>query len=792
MGKNFLLQCKLHLFKYKLLYFIIIIILGIYYFLLPKTLFPCDYSTVVFDRDGELLGARITSDGQWRFPSNDSVVSNNFKECLIEYEDRYFYRHPGFNPVSLFRAMKLNIRAGRIVSGGSTISMQVIRLFRNHKNRTFWEKLIEIIFATRLEMGYSKKEILSAYYNHAPFGGNVVGVQAASWRFFGRSAQNLSWSEAALLSVLPNSPSSIHLSKNRLILINKRNKLLQKIYKAGKISYSTYQLSLMEPLPDEPFPIPDMAPHITAEINANRKADITVTTLSKKIQQNTSRLVSDYMDQLMANEISNACVLIIDVNTSEILAYVANVPKDKFKVDGQDVDLIKASRSTGSILKPVLYAAMQCEGTILPGTLIPDIPTTIAGFKPENYDLGYDGAVPAKMALSRSLNIPCVRLLQRCGIPKFQNLLTNLGITTLNYPSDRYGLTLIVGGAEAKLFDIAGVYSKMAYTLNYYNKINNYPDSIPNIHFFKDHHKVTFQNVSPYKYLDAGSIWLTFQALLEVNRPDEENGWAQLSSSRRIAWKTGTSYGFRDAWAVGTTPGYVVAVWVGNADGEGRPGLTGVGVAAPLMFRVFASLPGTSWFKIPYDELEKIPVCRLSGHKAGEYCSPVDTIWADRKGLESDLCPYHKLLHLSADKKYRVSQDCYPKDNIINEPWFLLPPSMEWFYRKKNVFYKQLPPLKPGCLTDDQTVYMEFIYPSDAVKIFIPKGLDGTPGQAVFEVAHRNVQATIFWHIDNEYIGSTKGMHQMPLAPTEGIHYITIVDDEGRTLTKKFEVVSSK
>jgi penicillin-binding protein 1C len=790
MVKTFLLRIKLHIFKYKSLYFIALIIFGIYYFLLPKILFPCDYSTVALDRNGELLGARITTDGQWRFSANDTAVSENFKECLIGYEDQYFYRHPGFNPVSLFRAMKLNIKARHIVSGGSTISMQVIRLFRNHKHRTFLEKLTEIVYATRLEIRYSKKEILSAYYNHAPFGGNVVGVQAASWRFFGRSAQNLSWAEAALLAVLPNSPSSIHLSKNREYLLNKRNKLLLSIYKKGKINYSTYQLSLMEPLPEQPFPIPDIAPHITAEINSDRKADLTNTTLNKKLQQNTSRLVSDYMDQLLVNEISNACVLVIDVNTSEILSYIANVPKDKIRVEGQDVDLIKASRSTGSILKPVLYAAMQCEGTILPGTLIPDIPTTIAGFKPENYDLGYDGAVPAKMALSRSLNIPCVRLLQRYGIPKFQNLLTNLGITTLNYPSDHYGLTLIVGGAEAKLFDIAGVYSKMAYTLNFFNKTNKYPDSIPNIHLNKDKKKLTFQNVYPYKYLDAGSIWLTFQALLEVNRPDEENGWTQLGSSRRIAWKTGTSYGFRDAWAIGTTPNYVVAVWVGNADGEGRPGLTGVGVAAPLMFRVFASLPGTSWFKTPYDELEKIPVCRLSGHKAGEYCNIVDTIWADRKGLESDLCPYHKLLHLSSDKKYRVSQDCYPKDKIINESWFLLPPSMELFFRKKNVFYKPLPPVKPGCLSDDRTVYMEFIYPSDVVKIFIPKGLDGSPGQTIFEVAHRNIQATIFWHIDNEYIGSTKGVHQMPFAPTIGIHYVTVVDDEGRTMTRKFEVVS--
>jgi penicillin-binding protein 1C len=364
-----------------------------------------------------------------------------------------------------------------------------------------------------------------------------------------------------------------------------------------------------------------------------------------------------------------------------------------------------------------------------------------------------------------------------------------MGMTTLIYPPDHYGLTLIIGGAEGKLWDIAGMYSKMAYTLNFFNQKNIYPDSIPEIHYLKKQKAHQFQSSESYNNLDAGSIYLTFQALLEVNRPDEESGWVNLGSSRTVAWKTGTSYGFRDAWAIGTTPEYVVGIWVGNADGEGRPGLTGIGAAAPLMFQVFSLLPSTSWFKTPFDALEKIPICRLSGYKAGNYCTNIDTTFIALKGVESEICPYHTLLHLSADKKYRVTQQCYSIDKMKVESWFILPPVMEWFYRKKNLFYKTIPPVMPGCLSDDPVPFMEFIYPSDFVKIFIPRGFEGEKGSIIFEIAHRNPNASVFWHVDNRFIATTQNKHQISISPGVGVHYITVVDNEGRSLTKKFEIV---
>ena len=762
-------KLKNHLKLHKIVYSCILLILIIYYFSLCRDLFPKNYSTVVLDHDGGLVGARIATDGQWRFPE-DSIVPEKFKQCLVHFEDKHFFHHFGINPVSIGRAFMQNVKAGKVVSGGSTITMQVIRLHRETKRRTVLEKFIEIILATRLEFRYSKEKILNLYSTHAPFGGNVVGINAASWRYFGRNPRNLSWAESALLAVLPNSPAMIHPGKNRQNLLEKRNRLLLKLYIRNIIDQETYKLSLLEPLPLKPLLLPDIAPHLTENLKKESPGKIIHTSIKKSIQENLNRLLLDYYNQIKYNEIHNLCALIIEVKSGLPIAYVGNVPVVDKSLEGQDVDCIQAPRSTGSILKPFLYMAMQKEGLLLPGTLVPDIPTRILGFKPENYDLGYDGAVPAKRALARSLNIPAVRMLQMYGIPKFHNLLQKLGMSTLIFSPDHYGLTLIVGGGEGKLWEIASVYAKMAKLLNETGGTRNGTEF-------------------PLGDGWQGSSYLTFEALLEVNRPDEESGWTNLSSSRKIAWKTGTSYGFRDAWAIGTTPEYVVGVWVGNADGEGRPGLTGVGAAAPLMFRIFNSLPPTSWFQKPYDDLEKIGVCRLSGYKTSPNCDEIDSIYVARAGVKTQVCPYHMLVHLSPDGKFRVNSRCMDVDKMLHLHWFVLPPVMEWYYRKRNAFYRQLPPFSKVCNDEEQMVPMELIYPTDVLKIFVPREINGLPGKTVFEMAHRNQDAILYWHVDNELLATTKGIHQIAFKPAPGKHYLTVVDNEGHTLSRSFEVV---
>ncbi len=352
-------------------------------------------------------------------------------------------------------------------------------------------------------------------------------------------------------------------------------------------------------------------------------------------------------------------------------------------------------------------------------------------------------------ALVHSLNVPAVLELRNYRYEKFYDLLKNIGITTLKQPADHYGLTLILGGAEGSLWDITGAFASMARTLvNYserqgkarYNK--------------KDFHapiyvqqSVQSDNVSTQEetsWLSAASIYLTFDALKEVYRPGEGSGWKYFSSSKKIAWKTGTSFGFRDGWAVGVNPDYAVGVWVGNADGEGRPGLTGTETAAPILFDLFSLLPGNSWFQIPYAEMNQVAVCAQSGQRATPNCEKPDTVWVPQAGLQTLPCPYHKKIFLSADRKYRVHTDCESISKMTEVSWFVLPPVQEFYFKSKSFSYRPLPPWRRDCANSQAVASMDLIYPKPNSKVFVPYELDGSPGSALFEAAHRNPLATIF------------------------------------------------
>ncbi len=768
-------------------------LLAIFYGLwLPTPLFDDPLSTVLLDRNGNLLGAKIATDQQWRFPESGSVPGK-FREAILGYEDRYFGWHPGFNPISFARAAYLNIKYRKIVSGGSTLSMQVIRLVRKNRDRTVWEKVKEILLATRLELTCSKPEILRLYASHAPFGGNVVGLDAAAWRYFGVDSRNLSWAEAATLAVLPNSPGLIFPGKNQRLLLSRRNRLLDILLKNGVIDAGTCELAKGEPLPAKPFPLPQWTPHLlNRAVKDGHRGTTVVTSLDLALQKRVAGILDQRATQLAANEIRNAAALVLDVNTGNVLVYAANLPRTTPGEHGADVDLIMAPRSTGSILKPLLYASMLNDGLLLPTTLVPDIPVQIGGFIPENYNLTYDGAVPAKRALSRSLNIPAVKMLQGYGYDQFYALLRKIGMTTLVKPADHYGLSLILGGAEANLWDLAGIYASMARTLNHfaapgpaYNKADFHPPS-----YMAELHPGTATYPDLASWFDAGSIWLTFEAMVEVARPDEELQWQQFSSSGKIAWKTGTSFGNRDAWSIGVTPGYIVAVWVGNASGEGRPGLTGIAMAAPILFDIFKTLPGSDWFATPAGAMTRIAVCRYSGYRATPLCEFTDTIWVPKQGMKTGPCPYHHLVHLDRSGRWQVNSDCESPENMQHVSWFVLPPVQEWYFRNKNPFYKVLPPFRPGCSSTTDRNNMDIIYPKNGSKIYIPVDLDGKPGSTVFKVAHRNSSVVVYWHLDDRFIGTTTQVHQMAISPGRGMHRLTLVDQNGENFRIQFEVIS--
>ena len=782
---------------------LLILLAGAFYFFwtcVPSPLFRTPTSTVLEDRNGNLLGAIIAADGQWRFPHNPNVPEK-FRKAIIQFEDKRFYEHPGIDVLAMSRAVRQNISSQKIKSGGSTLSMQVIRLSRKGKSRTLWEKVIEIIMAVRLEISYSKSEILALYASQAPFGNNVVGLDAAAWRYFGKNASQLSWAEAATLAVLPNSPSLVHLSKNRDALKKKRDFLLEKLLRSGAMDTFTCLLAKSEPLPDKPLPLPRLAPHLLARTylenfrNKNGALTVTKSTLKKDLQISVSNIIANHNKELSGNGINNAAALVVDVETGDVLAYVGNVNKPGEEYDS-DVDIITSKRSPGSTLKPFLFASMLNDGEILPGTLVPDVPTQIAGYAPQNFNRDYDGAVPARRALERSLNIPAVRMLKTFSYDKFNFKLKEIGMTTLTQPADHYGLSIILGGAEATMWDVAGMYASMARTLNHYADYSgryNEKDFHP-LHYIlkaekqKKNYDVT--KLDETGVLSASSIWCTFTAMEEVSRPDKESNWQQFSSSKRIAWKTGTSIGFRDGWAIGCTPNYVVAVWVGNADGEGRPGLTGIATAAPIMFDIFKLLKTSAWFAQPYDEMAQIAVCKKSGHRASNICDDIDTVWVSLAGLKTPPCPYHQMIHLDASARWRVGSDCESPNNMKHLSWFVLPPAEEWFYKSKNPNYKVLPPYRKDCAAMNKSV-MEFIYPRMSTQIYVPVELDGKTGKAIFEVAHRHHDAIIYWHLDDEYIGLTKDFHQMALSPAPGKHCITLVDSEGERMEQRFEVLEN-
>jgi len=755
----------------------------------PLPRFRSPLSTVVEASDGSLLGARIAEDGQWRFPGFDKVP-DKFEKSLLSFEDQYFYFHPGINPVSIVRALAGNIKARKIVGGGSTITMQVARISGGNQPRTYPEKFIEMLSALKLELFRSKKTILLMYSANAPFGGNIVGLEAAAWRYTGKSSADLTWAESAALAILPNSPALVFPGRNQEILKARRDELLRRLHKRKYIDSLTLVLALDEPLPGEPKPLPSKAPHLTDHFFMNNKGKMIRTTIDPALQERATEIINSHQKDLAGNFIFNSACIIVEVESGNVLAYIGNSTIENASAHGGDVNIVKALRSTGSIMKPFLYAAIQQSGDFLPNTLVPDVPTRFPGFSPKNFDQSYSGAVPAASALSQSLNIPAVKMLQKYSPDKFLGLLLKTGFTTFNKSADYYGLSLILGGGETSLWELTGAYASLSRVLNrylhekkYYNEDYHPPVLTKNNDVMPE---MTEEKEPP---LSAGSIWLTYEALQKVNRPESETGWQYFVSSPNLAWKTGTSFGFRDGWAVGTTPRYVIGVWTGNADGEGRPGLTGTTTAAPILFDLVGLMEPGNWFNTPFEDLTMIKVCSKSGFRAGPDCPETVEIPACIAGLRSEACPYHEIIHLNKLKTMQVTSACSEPSEINNVSWFVLPPAMEYFYRKKHPEYNPLPPVAPGCSADKNIPEMEFIYPTPGIKIFIPRDQTGLLTKVITEVAHRNPSKKIFWHLDQTYIGTSRYIHQIEIEAKSGNHVLTVVDEDGNAIRCGFTII---
>jgi len=751
---------------------------------LPQPLFTVPYSDVLLDRQGVLLEARIAQDEQWRFPPTQQLPQLYIKALMV-FEDKRFYEHHGVDPWALARAMMQNFRAQRVVSGGSTISMQVIRLAKKNPPRTYWQKILEAAQALRLEFSYSKGEILALYAAHAPFGGNIVGLSAASWRYFGRSPQSLSWAESALLAVLPNNPNVIRPGKNQQQLKTKRDRLLSRLYANGDMTELDHSLAVDEPLPEHILALPKRAPHLLETLISKREAlldhrpSMLTTTLDGVLQTQVQAVVNLYGERLAASQVNHLAAVILNNQSGEVMAYIGNLGFSHVALSGKGIDLMHRPRSTGSILKPLLYATMLEEGEITPMQLVADVPTRFQGYSPENYDLQYRGVVRAKQALAQSLNIPAVNMLKAYGIKRFYDFLKSRGMSTLFRNADDYGLPLILGGAEGTLWEMTNLYAQLA------RAAQSLPSHYPNFPVRSQSEKRVLEN-----NLGAGSAWLTLQALLEVGRPGDESHWKQYSSSRKVAWKTGTSFGYRDGWAIGTTPKYTVGVWAGNAEGTGVAGLTGTQTAAPLMFELFNLLPKTKWFAKPEYDLVATHVCKNDGYMASRYCE-VEVIDLPLSSAFSTVSPFHQRIHTDAQQTYRLSTACEKVHKLTSHDWFSLPPHIAFYYQKKNSDYRPMPKWRQDCLNlMTAQSPMSFIYPGQGSQVYIPRRMGGTRSSVVSEVAHQYPASQMYWYLDDVYLGKTRQIHQMELAPDLGGHELLVVDESGNQQRTRFEVLS--
>ena len=755
---------------------------------LPVTIPQDPLSLVVKDRSNVLLGARIAPDEQWRFPC-PLPLPEKVATALLLFEDEWFFHHPGVNPVSLAKAAIANWRAGQIVRGGSTITMQLIRLARKGRPRTWREKLIECHAALRLSWRLDKTEVLRLYFQHAPFGGNVVGLTAASWRYYGKAADLLTWGEACTLAILPNSPSLIHPGRRRDLLRKKRDRLIDKLVDRNILDKQSAELAKAEPIPTVPRTLPDHAPELLTTLQADT-AGLISTTLDLPLQRATRRIMERHAQRLAPNGIHNMAVLIVDNQSQQVRVYAGNTPHPQPGTGGY-VDIIRARRSPGSTLKPLLYASALEHGTIWPRSFIADVPTQYGSYRPENYHRAFQGMVPAAEALAASLNVPMVRLLHQYGVDRFLDQLHRLGFVSLDRTAAHYGLSLILGGGEVSLWELVRCYSRLARDLQIYVEHSGRYDHSPMT--------TSLQLVGPLKSqpepkettplaLGAGPLYHMFEAMRRADRPPGEANWEFFSSASPLAWKTGTSFGFKDAWAIGVTPRWTWGVWVGNADGSPSPQLTGLSAAAPILFDLVDLVQTGPWFPQPWDDLQSVSVCSTTGFPVSRHC-PTDSLSVPFRPTRPKQCSFHRQIWVEGRTGLRVPAHWEGDDPVSQEVFLQLPPAAVTYYRQLHPNARLLPPWHARVTTSSNRSRLEMLYPPANSELIIPVNLNGERQAVEFQIAHRDQTARVYWHLDGTYLGWTEQEHKLSLAPLPGAHLLVLVDDQGGRLETRFDVL---
>ena len=720
------------------------------------------YSTSVLDANGKLMDVFLTDDEQWHLKVEDDVA-NNLKEAVLTYEDKNFNTHHGVDFLAIVRAFRNNF-IGRKRSGASTITMQVAKLSAP-KKRTYINKFIEIIQALKIETKLDKDTILKLYLNNAPYGGNIVGYGTAARMYFRKEPQNLSWSECALLAVLPNSPGAMNVEKNHERLINKRNYLLDKLFAKGKLTEQQLSLAKEEPLPDERYPFERVAPHLARKLFNTKKEKVIKTTIDYDLQKRMQEIVKSYVSYTHSEGITNAAMLIVENKTRNVKAYIGSQEFMDMENEGQ-VDGVIAKRSPGSILKPFLYALSIDEGMIAPESLVQDVPMFFSNFSPQNANKKYTGMIEARQALISSLNIPFVHLLDQYGEFKFYYFLKDMLGFDENAP-EKYGLSLILGTKEFSVEEIATLYAGLANygsltSLNYTVNENDERNERRN-----DRSKTMFSK---------GASYLTLDTLKELVRPGLNNLYRWKDP---ISWKTGTSYGKRDAWACGMTPDYTVIVWVGNFSGKSNENLSGVISGGRLLFNVFQELENSNKrFEEPYYELENIEVDKITGYRINLDGIETKTIKFPRKAKPLKISPFYKKIYVDDND---VEIDSRSPDFANSHEKII----MNYPLEVVNYFIRENRDVSEIYHTNSKEKSLKILYPTPNLKILLPKDLDKEQ-KLVVKIANLKNQ-NIYWYLDKEFIGIDKSFEK-EIELSIGEHTLTIMAEDGEIVKTKFSI----
>lgn len=766
--------------KIKIFHWLIVVLL-VFWALLPLPDTKPAFSKVLYSNDGTLLAATISQEQQWCFPM-DEDIPKHLAQCIITYEDDYMAYHPGVNPIAVIKAMIKNLKSGKTKRGASTLAMQVMRMKNKHAKRNWYNKIKETLGAVKYSLTTYDKTIVREWCEIAPFGGNTIGIKAAALRYFERSVDKLSWAEYALLAVMPNGPSTANLTKNRKSLKDKRDFLLKKLHTKGYFDASDLALFLDEDLPYETKNVPQHAYHALLFLAKQYPAqNIFRSTVQYDIQLRIQELLERESGFLKIDDIRNLAAVVIDIQSNQLVAYQGNVKNSDGKFSY--VDVVQAPRSYGSLLKPLLYAQTLESQQLLPNEMVADIPTAIGDFQPQNFDKKYRGAVPFQDVIIQSLNVPSVRVLNTIGLQSFYDVVKRLDMAYLNKGADHYGLSIILGGGESSLWDLARMYKGFAqnYTGN--------PDPFKQVECLTS--SVGKPSKNAFKF-SAGTMDNLVKTMSDLTRPREEKSWDYFGTDYKIAWKTGTSYGHKDAWALGFNGKYMVGVWVGNEGGEGRFDLTGISKAAPVMFKIFNSLPENQWFAKPptYSKKEVITVCAESGKLAGMLCKKKQKMNVEFPSLKYQPCTYHQEVLYNA-KGNAITTKC--NDEVVRrDTLFILPSYMEYYYKEAHRDYRPLPIFDAAC-SPSSVSSCKIIYPQDGLKIFLPKEQIDQQNQLVLKAYHREKDAILYWFLDEQYIKTTKASsHEILLSIGKGTHRINITDQKGNMDHVSFEILGKE